>query len=44
MEKYSIDKIVKSLHNLGYDAGERVADYINDISKNPNEYDNLSSF
>ena len=43
MGKYGIDKMVKSLHNLGYDAGERVPDYINDISKNPNEYDNLSS-
>lgn len=43
MEKYGIYKMVKSLHNLGYDAGERVSDYINDISKNPNEYDNLSS-
>ncbi len=43
MEKYGIDKMVNSLHNLGYDAGERLPDYINDISKNPNEYDNLSS-
>ena len=43
MEKYGIDKMVKSLYNLGYDAGERAPDYINDISKNPNEYDNLSS-
>ena len=43
MEKYGIDKMVKSLYNLGYDAGERASDYINDISKNPNKYDNLSS-
>ena len=43
MKKYGIDKMAMSLYNLGYDAGERLHDYINDISKNPNEYDNLSS-
>ena len=36
MVKYGINKIMTSLHNLGYDAVERAYDYLN-------EYDNLSS-
>ena len=43
MVKYGINKIMTSLHNLGYDAVERAYDYLYDNSKNLNEYDNLSS-
>ena len=43
MVKYGINKIMTSLHNLGYDAVERAYDYLYDNSKNLNEYNNLSS-
>ena len=43
IRKYGIDEITTSLHNLGYDGGERAYDYINNSSQNLKEYDNLSS-